>query len=93
MVEKSQRLEIYKKLREVYREEFASDCTFVGFCYCLDIVLGRMLKFHEITEFPELMAYKPANQGPDDFWWPWNDYDTRINVLNEVINKMEYEQE
>lgn len=66
-----------------------------GFCYALT----HLNEFDSlvscfISDYPELYVYKPENTKDTDYWYPINSmygYDTRIQILMEIIKKLELE--
>jgi len=82
---KQVRLSVYKdclKLLKVKRK----DTYICAFCFLLDGVAPD----NTIEEFPELIAYKPEeNYRGGNYWFDPLDFDTRENILNEIIKDIE----
>lgn len=48
------------------------------------------LRFEEVTSelFPELLEHKPSDHGIATYWWAYNDKGIRLEVLDDIINKL-----
>lgn len=98
----ARRLEIYKAaLAFIYDEvRFWKNYKY-GFCFAIDkcrITTWEVQEpsphFGGMSRYPELYAYKPTNiddRFKDVYWWDCNanGLAKRINILNEIISKME----
>lgn len=93
-----QRLQIWNEVLNIYKfHQVELENGIGGICINL---MDMMKKFNiyiyssnaALDTFPELLKYKPLGILPHELWWKHNDFETRINVIKEIINQLEEEQ-
>ena len=91
-LQKRDRLNIYKKMREIIinhekqqPDGYIKRC--LGYCTYLKHIVNTGY-VETINDLYELLAYKPKNI-KGGFWFSIYDFRTRINILDEIINKLE----
>jgi hypothetical protein len=68
---------------------------FIYICNGLLAWLRRYLKeqaptYKDLVKFfPEMLEYKPEDKSIANAWWPSDERDKRIRVLEEIIEKLE----
>lgn len=91
-IQKRNRLSIYKQMREIMinHEKQIPDGQVkrcLGYCTYLKHIFNTGY-VETINDLYELLAYKPKNF-KGGFWFSIYDFRTRINILDEIINKLE----
>ena len=88
---KQQRLIIYKAMRErFYKMKHHSYWSIHGIGFCSALVdVSRDPLYSSIKDLPELMEYKPEHSTITQWWFPREDFDTRIQILDDIINRLE----
>ena len=84
-----ERLTIYKRMLKDLNEDVNYE-NFRGFCLQLNIYSLHLKRSSYISDYPELMKYKPKNRKA--YWWPVykvKGYIKRVEVLRSIIKEME----
>jgi hypothetical protein len=84
---KAQRHEYYKRALEDLKAEIEMG----RFCLCICPNLGEYIKNHNalvlMSAFPEFFDKKPNNADLEEEWWPYNDGESRIEVLELCVRE------
>lgn len=88
----SQRHEIYKSALDLMKHKVVSGYYYYPFiCECLKEALGKEYKSVDysviIKMFPEVMNRKPVPCYTDGFWFPVQDYQSRVEILEGCIEE------
>lgn len=78
---------VYKKALEYYRESVTGRYG-LGMCQALEKacdILAIIPPGEGIYAFPEIMKHKPVTMNP--FWFPLNDHDSRVKILESAIEE------
>lgn len=88
MKTKKQRLEIYKKMLEWFKDENYDD-YFPCFCSAIRVIALRLQQGFYIYDFPELMKYKPDYINYV-FWFEIDKegIEKRKQILRKIIKEM-----
>ena len=88
---KEERLKIYKAMRDrIYEMKYHSYRSMQGVGFCNVFVYVSRDPLHcSIQDLPELMEYKPKDSTISQWWFPREDFDTRIQILDDIINRLE----
>ncbi len=74
------RRNVYRRIKERYMSGWGH-----GLCYMLFYLTNEQTESVKIEDYPELVERKPKEIRDDGFWWPVEDKESRINVLEEAI--------
>lgn len=88
---KEQRLKIYKDMRyRIYEMKHHSYWGIHGIGFCSTFVdVNKDFLYSSIQDLPELMEYKPKDSTITQWWFPREEFDRRIQILEDIINRLE----
>jgi hypothetical protein len=91
---KQEKLKIYKLALEIYKKEIGI-YHWVGLCNACHQAMRNLFYFCDIENcLKELMDYKPIYiTNNHTYWWPVDDHEIRIKILEEIINKLKQDVE
>jgi hypothetical protein len=94
---KEDRLEVYRKAREIYKQEIANG-ELPGMCWhiwtasqilWINIYMGPINSVYnshlQKQYWPEFAALKPKNS--DSFWWPRQDTESRLKAFDKLCKE------
>jgi len=79
-----ERLAIYEKLKKTLEEQQGGS---YGFCHILGVLYhkGETPKIYHVSQFPELMLYRPYKLLWTGYWFVPGDKKIRISILDKEI--------
>lgn len=85
-----ERIVVYKSMLVALNKTLSHES--MGFCWLLNMEAAYTNASWKITDYPELMRYKPAenykteNGNSTGWWFDPHDHKLRKKILNEIIN-------
>jgi hypothetical protein len=62
-----------------------------GMCYCVPEFIRDVpddFLHIRLRVLPELWKYNPGNSDNGNYWFPQYDFDTRLEILNKIVDKL-----
>ena len=76
----------YIKMREVLKTRKSESSIYYGFCLAIiEISPDTSTNDERKQRYPELWKRKPRHNADMGYWFPREDYDIRIAILDEII--------